>query len=234
LTGRGDELSAASRIGGATRCDAAARGDVLHATPHVLPLPWSRGENRLIFTARNRQSKDAALIGFNPRDGKFSVLQEASEVHEALIDGGALHDVSVDGRVLVMPMQSFNRPTDYPVFKDSPTHPRRLTDTNPELSAVSFGPARVIHWSLPDGTVRSGSLLLPPDYSPGTRYPAIITFCPGVDFSSLLNCFGGSPFGGLSNFEVFATRGYAVLQAQSVVLPDGGASRDRNCSRPRW
>jgi len=183
---------------------------------------WSRGKNTIIFPGMNDITKDAAILGFNPASGKITPLREASEAYLGVVTGGELLDISSDGRTLVMPIQRVDHPTDYYVFNDSLAYPRRLTDINPELSKVAFGKDQVVRWQAPDGTPLAGTLLFPANYVQGKRYPTIIQLYPGVDYSDVLNYFGASWFGGAwDNFEIFATRGYAVLRAQAVVLPDG-------------
>ena len=184
-------------------------------------MSWWRNGRGFILSAMDSLSKDAVLLQFDPASGRSTVLRRTPEAYKRLIDGTQIWDVSADGRVLVIPIQSSDRSADYYVFDRALTHPHRLTDINPELSKVGFGKTRLIQWQLPDGTPLAGTLLLPSNYVPGRRYPAIIEFYPGADYSYSLHFFGGSSFGGKDNLEAFATRGYAVLRAQTVVLPDG-------------
>lgn len=186
---------------------------------------WRRGESTLIFVGINQRTKDAALLGFNGASGEMTVLREAPEALKSLISGGQLSDVSADGKVFVAPKEASDQPVDYYVFEGSLKSARRLTDLNPQLSNQTFGKIQAVHWQGPEGKTLGGALLLPSNYVPGRRYPTIFETYPqssGMgDRADALNFFGASGFGGMDNFEFLATRGYAVLRTQSVVLPDG-------------
>jgi dipeptidyl aminopeptidase/acylaminoacyl peptidase len=188
--------------------------------------PWVPDKNTLVFGAINDATKDAALISINPATGKFTTLREAPEAIMCDSSGGQWLDVSADGQTLVIPKQSFDKPTDYYVFDRSLKNEKRLTNVNPELAKAVFGKAQMVHYQGPKGITLGGILLLPSNYVPGQRYPTILETYPETDPSYLLNYFGGSSFGELDNLEMFATRGYAVFRAQSVILPDGKIAQE--------
>ncbi len=87
---------------------------------------------------------------------------------------------------------------------------RRLTNLNPQLDKYKLGQARLVQWQSLDGRVLEGSLLLPPDYHEGTRYPLIVWVYAGDRGSDFVNRFGLASDGAY-NFQLLATRGYAVL-----------------------
>jgi dipeptidyl aminopeptidase/acylaminoacyl peptidase len=62
------------------------------------------------------------------------------------------------------------------VFALEPKTRRRIVvlDLNPQFSEIQFGKVEAVTWSASDGHIVSGGLYLPPDYSPGNRYPLVI------------------------------------------------------------
>lgn len=84
----------------------------------------------------------------------------------------------------------------------------QLTHINPGIEARKFGSVRLLEWQ-ENGQRRRAVLLLPPDYVAGKRYPTIVSEYPGLPWSTGMYRFGMIA----DNFnEVYASRGYAVLQ----------------------
>jgi dipeptidyl aminopeptidase/acylaminoacyl peptidase len=94
-------------------------------------------------------------------------------------------------------------------FRDS----RRVTSLNPRFDEYRLGVARLIDWLSDDGERLRGALLLPSGYEQGKRYPLIVWVYGGGILSDNFDHFGLG-YGGPFNFQLLATRGYAVL------LPD--------------
>lgn len=92
-------------------------------------------------------------------------------------------------------------------------NPRRVTSLNPQFDGYRMGGARLIDWLSGDGEPLRGALLLPSDYEEGKRYPLIVWVYGGGVLSDNFDHFGLG-YGGPLNFQLLATRGYAVL------LPD--------------
>jgi dipeptidyl aminopeptidase/acylaminoacyl peptidase len=88
--------------------------------------------------------------------------------------------------------------------------PRRWTHLNPQLEKYAMGATRLIEWRGLDGEVLQGALLLPAGYQLGKRYPLIVWVYGGTRGSDYLNHFGLES-GPVFNFQLLATRGYAVL-----------------------
>lgn len=49
-----------------------------------------------------------------------------------------------------------------------------IWDPNPQLATIALGNASLYEWHDKDGASRRGILVLPPDYTPGQRYPLVI------------------------------------------------------------
>jgi len=89
------------------------------------------------------------------------------------------------------------------------TESTQLTHLNPKLEVGPTGNTKVLAWKDSSGQALKGALLLPSNYEPGRRYPLIVDVYPEDDMAGSINYFGMSD--GLLNWQVFATRGYAVF-----------------------
>ena len=78
-----------------------------------------------------------------------------------------------------------------------------LVDLNPQAKDWILGAQKVIRWRNSRGDEIEGTLILPPDYQPGKRYPVIVDCYPGMT-----NSFKASPYG--ANYA-WAAMGYAVF-----------------------
>jgi len=82
------------------------------------------------------------------------------------------------------------------------------------LDQYTMGESQLIEWVSSDGTRLRGALLLPAGYRKGQRYPLIVNVYGGSMLSDRKNLFGFTANTNVSNQQIWATRGYAVL------LPD--------------
>jgi len=74
----------------------------------------------------------------------------------------------------------------------------------PKPTEIGFGSAQLVSWRTEKGYWKDGSVLLPPDFKPGTRYPLIVdayTTRSGADWTS--------PLGGN---QAWAAAGYVVFR----------------------
>jgi dipeptidyl aminopeptidase/acylaminoacyl peptidase len=94
--------------------------------------------------------------------------------------------------------------------------PRRVTRLNPQFDKYEMGAPRVIEWLSDDGELLHGALLLPSDYRSGEKYPLIVWSYPGSHESNQHSEFGFGDLLGPLNMQLYATRGYAVLFADST------------------
>ena len=93
---------------------------------------------------------------------------------------------------------------------------RKVSDVSSPFLTFSAGTAKMIEWRGMDGDTLRGALILPAGYRPGNRYPLILRVYGGRDLSDNLNRFGFAPDAvPIENLQVFASRGYAVLLADS-------------------
>src|SRR5262249_30693886 len=81
--------------------------------------------------------------------------------------------------------------------------PRRLTDVNHEVAALSLGKTEVIEWQS-DGFSHNGILTYPPQYAAGQKYPLVLVIHGGPRAASL-ETFS-------TQAQLMAARGWLVFQ----------------------
>jgi dipeptidyl aminopeptidase/acylaminoacyl peptidase len=91
---------------------------------------------------------------------------------------------------------------------------RKISSVAPALENRTLGSAEVIEWRSLDGEVQRGALVSPAGAEKGKRYPLIVKVYGGSSISKDLNRFGFAT-AAVENLQLYATRGYAVLLADS-------------------
>jgi len=110
------------------------------------------------------------------------------------------------------------------------TESTQLTHLNPKLEVGPRGKAEVVTWKDSSGQALKGALLLPADYVPGRHYPLVVQVYPREDLAGFINSFGMSD--GMLNWQVFATRGYAVFMPNIRANPDTKMADIAKCVLP--
>jgi dipeptidyl aminopeptidase/acylaminoacyl peptidase len=95
---------------------------------------------------------------------------------------------------------------------------RRLSNLNPQYESASMGQVRTVEWLSLRGEHLRGALLLPGDYQEGKRYPTVVWVYGGDNGSDKANRFGFG-WGGAFNFQMWASRGYAVFYPDIPLHP---------------
>ena len=129
---------------------------------------------------------------------------------------GTLPGVSKDGSLVAYVAEDSRHAPDIFLLRTASATPRKLTQIAPAISNSPLGSGQVVEWRSIDGKVEHGALILPANYVRGTRYPLIVKVYGGSSISDDLNRFGfaAAPY---ENLQLFATRGYALLLADSDV-----------------
>jgi dipeptidyl aminopeptidase/acylaminoacyl peptidase len=97
-----------------------------------------------------------------------------------------------------------NRPTEL-YFMASPTsQPKRLTDFNHDVAALSLGRIETIDWQGPNGFHENGIVIYPPGFAPGHKYPLVLEVHGGPRAASL-ETFAARP-------QIMAAKGWIVFQ----------------------
>ena len=92
-----------------------------------------------------------------------------------------------------------------------------LLDLNPQFDELDFGKVETFEWKTANGIDVAGGLYLPPDYTPGKRYPLVIQ-THGFD-SSMFGMDGLYEFGSGYAARFLAAKGMVVLQTYSFKDP---------------
>jgi dipeptidyl aminopeptidase/acylaminoacyl peptidase len=88
---------------------------------------------------------------------------------------------------------------------------QRVTNLAPGLDRVSMGRSQIVAWKNARGNLLRGVLLLPSNFERGHRYPLIVAVYPQPTMTVKKNGFGLGSEGLSQNWQMFATRGYAVF-----------------------
>ena len=114
----------------------------------------------------------------------------------------------------------------------SPTAtPKRLTNVNADIAALSLGKTEVITWKS-DNFTHNGTLTYPPDFSAGRKYPLVLVIHGGPRAASLQTF--------AVNAQIMAAKGWVVFQPnyrgsdqigndyQRAIVNDAGAGPGRD------
>jgi len=170
---------------------------------------WSPIPASMVVLTYDKSAKQSGFYRINLRNSESTRLQENGRCYHFMNAGDHVYTVSGGNRLAY--------------FAEDATHDRelwmadaafqsvrRLTNLNPHLDKYKMGEARLVEWHSLDGHVLKGSLLLPPTYRKGVRYPLVVWVYSGDRGSEFVNRFGLADAGPF-NLQLLATRGYAVL-----------------------
>lgn len=185
-----------------------------------------RGTNSLVVHVIEDATKQSGFARIDLKTGAVQPLWSEKMAYGT--DEAFPPDVSGDGRSVIYLAQGASHPPELWLTDDSLRKRRQLTNISAHLQKYRYGEARLISWALPDGTAAQGTLLLPSGYVQGRRYPLLVEAYPLDRRSGWVHRFGGSEIGGgLTNMQLFATRGYAVL-LPDLPLPQGTEEQNRD------
>lgn len=172
-----------------------------------------RGGSMLVI-AFDDQTKQQGFYQIDLKTGKQTRLLEEKKSYGPIPIYRM--DVSNDGKQVVFVAEDAAHSAEIWLAGVDFKSPSQVTRINPQLDKYMMGTSRVIEWRGLNDEIMRGALLLPPDYQEGKRYPLIVRIYPGYNLSDNANSFGLVPHGaGVDNKQLFATRGYAVLLADS-------------------
>jgi len=157
-------------------------------------------------------SKQSGFYKINLRTGENTKMLEKGECYTCVNTDQHVFAFPKTGRLAYF-VASAQHDNDVWVADHDFHDTRRLTSLNPQFENYRMGTARMVEWRSTDGDLLHGALLLPSAYEEGKRYPLIVWVYGGASGSNQLTHFGLS-YGRVFNFQLLATRGYAVL------LPD--------------
>jgi dipeptidyl aminopeptidase/acylaminoacyl peptidase len=162
----------------------------------------------LSFDTRTKQS------GFARVDLRSGAVTQILEEAKRYGGYGTEPTISADRKRIAFVAESALDPADLYSLASDLAPPRKITQIAPRLSERELGRAEAIEWHTLDGEVQRGALVLPAGYERGKRYPLIVKVYGGSAISDDLNRFGYAS-AAVENLQLFATRGYALLVADS-------------------
>ncbi|MGH7357282.1 MAG: prolyl oligopeptidase family serine peptidase, partial [Candidatus Rokuibacteriota bacterium] len=173
---------------------------------------WSPdgGRSAVVFT-QNPVTKKVGPARIDLSSGAVSQVME-----EAKRYGGYGNEpaVSPDERTVAYVAEDAEHPPEIWLVDGDLARPRQASRVAPELAKYRLGAAKVIEWRGLDGDTLRGALVHPAGYEAGKRYPLIVVVYGGSEISNNLNRFGFH-VAPVENLQLFATRGYAILLADS-------------------
>ncbi len=127
--------------------------------------------------------------------------------------GGVLKADSAD-RVLFT-QQDFAEFPDYWVSNSAFASPKKISDANPILAEYAWASKKVlIDYTTSKGKKLQGTLMLPPDYEPGKRYPMVVEFYEIM--SNTHHNFSTPVYNNSVQLATYASNGYLVFQPDIV------------------
>jgi dipeptidyl aminopeptidase/acylaminoacyl peptidase len=176
-------------------------------------IAWSGDGGRTVTAVvRDPVAKNMGFARIALADGRAERLRDEPKRY-----GGSYSPpiTSGDGSLVVWSAEDAQHPPDLWGASGNLASARQLTHLNPQIEKLELGKSRVIEYRGIDGKPLRGALLLPAGYREGERVPLIVRPYPGpYTHSDAVNRFGLEGSTDISNMQMFATRGYAVLSPE--------------------
>lgn len=168
---------------------------------------WPEENGRLILATRQ---KGGNLAGFHSVDVALSQAQPIwlGDCQLASAYGIAASTTTSE---LVFFVETMEHPLGPKLLNLRNGHTSSLMGLNEGVIRSPMGAAQIVEWKDSEGRLLKGTLLLPPNYNSGRRLPLVLWVYAtrmGSDNISRFGILGSRP---IFNFQILATRGYAVL-----------------------
>jgi dipeptidyl aminopeptidase/acylaminoacyl peptidase len=211
FTRKGVVWRAAADGSGATAFASLADHELHVIAPHQQALfSPDHGRSGVVMASSPKTKR----VGFATVDLQTGATSLAFEEDKRYGGYGTEPAISPDGaRVAYVAEDAFN-PANLFVLSGDLARPRQVSQVAPALTGRVFGKAEVIEWQNLDGETMRGALVYPAGYERGKTYPLIVKVYGGSSISNDLNRFGYA-IAAVENLQLYATRGYALLLADS-------------------
>jgi dipeptidyl aminopeptidase/acylaminoacyl peptidase len=165
---------------------------------NILEFDWAESGNDLYAITEKRGRHEILHIVFATGD-VHEVLPDMDPSQMSVAAGARLPSFAFVSDAMNQPPQVFTW------FVDHRTPPAQLTQLNADrLRGIAMNPARPFGWVGGGGDSVFGFLVMPPNFDPSRRYPAVILIHGGPQGAWL------DQFHGRWNAEMFAAPGYVV------------------------
>lgn len=184
-------------------------------------VAWLPGGRSLLVSGPDLTRRRAWV---QPIDGAPRVLDWGS------VDPADIH-VNGSGAVVFVGREP-HRPPELYHAASTAAAPVRLTDLNTDLAGRALGRVETVSWDGPDGFRQNGVLIYPPGYTPGRKYPLVLSIHGGP--------MGTSTEGWSLENQLMAAQGWLVFSPnyrgsdnmgdrfQSAVINDAGDGPGRD------
>jgi dipeptidyl aminopeptidase/acylaminoacyl peptidase len=172
----------------------AATDDSVPTSPRVSFAAWSSDGQRIYLTSASRTKWERAVLRYDRSSKQLTTLVRDGRTYSNI-------RLSKDGKTVVLSIASGNRPADIYVADESLASPRRVVESNPQLSSKRLGGTDLVSFLDADGHQKYAVVYYPPDYQKGKAYPTIFNVYEDF-FDDTFN----------SQLALLAGHGYVVVQ----------------------
>jgi dipeptidyl aminopeptidase/acylaminoacyl peptidase len=166
------------------------------------PIYWDPQTNIVQFTALTSLGQAGVHRG-------VVYYRKARDLWERLT---AVPKFAEDARPQVLVDEDLNLPPRIVALNPQTGRRTLLMDLNPQFAQLAFGKEEEIHWTTDSGMALDAGLYLPPDYTPGRKYPLVIQ-THGFDPHGF---WIDGPYTSASAAQPLASRGIVVLQMNDI------------------
>jgi dipeptidyl aminopeptidase/acylaminoacyl peptidase len=160
---------------------------------------WAKHDQRLLVRALDRFEDTLWLV--DPVTSKFQQVNTSDLAMSTDFDQAGNGDIFFAAETATSTGRVFRRPA------DPGQRLQEIYDPNPQLSDLEFQPQQRVSWKNKAGEDVDGILILPPNYKPSERYPAIVDVYPRAARDAFM--LWTTPGMG----QLVAAHGYVVLMA---------------------
>jgi dipeptidyl aminopeptidase/acylaminoacyl peptidase len=146
-----------------------ATNDSNPEAPRVSLAAWTEDGSALYLTSASRRKWSRSVLRYD--------VSGNVPPRELLSDDGVYSGIrpSKDGKTVVLSIATGNRPAELYVGDGELKNLRRISDANPQLRHVTFGPTRLIDYLDADGHRKYGVVYLPANYESSKTYPTVFS-----------------------------------------------------------
>ncbi len=134
----------------------------------VRPLLWTSPTSLLTFRSN-------ALTLWQHSNGSWS----PSSTKLISTDGLSTNDIGVSRSYVVGEFQNKLTPPEVRIYNVDSNTSATLTRLNPQFDTLALAQIKPVSWPIYNGHIIHGDLFMPPNYTPGKRYPLLIETKPG-------------------------------------------------------
>lgn len=178
-------------------------------TTSTQPDAWLK-EGAGVLSATKSDSNEAGILLYEERQGKISLIKSMGD--QPVSVSTYRTRITPDHECVILSTYGAQNPGKLLTLNLNDSRIQPLADPNPGLKADNFGQRRVLKWNTAEGKILKGVLLLPPDYQ-GGRLPTLLNVYGGTTGTWAKDTFGLGYYP-VFNFEVLASRGYAVFEPE--------------------